>query len=149
MDWPYLLWLLDGFHGRIGRTTFWIAMVAVGAANMAACYAASQIQGDQLNAIVDLAFTYPEFAIAAKRANDRNLPLWLLGIFFATSVILDLFSVMGLAGTDAKPSNLAYALAIPFTAFGIALLVELGFRKGTVGPNQHGPDPLAGAGRAG
>lgn len=147
MDWRYLLWLLDGFHGRIGRKTFWIAMVAVGVANMAACYGASQIQGDQLNAIVDLAFTYPEFAIAAKRANDRNLPLWLIAIFFATSVILDLFSVVGLAGTDAKPSDLAYAFAVPFTAFGIALLVELGFRKGTVGPNPHGPDPLAGAGR--
>lgn len=148
MDWRYLLWLLDGFHGRIGRTTFWIAMVIVGAANMAACYGASQIQGDQLNAIVDLAFTYPEFAIAAKRANDRNLPLWLIAIFFAISVMLDLFSVAGMAGTDAKPSNLAYALAVPFTAFGIALLVELGFRKGTPGPNPHGPDPLAGAGRA-
>lgn len=143
MDWPYLLWLLDGFHGRIGRKTFWIAMVAVGAANMAACYGASQIQGDQLNAIVDLAFTYPEFAIATKRANDRNLPLWLIAIFFATSVLLDLFSVVGLAGTDAKPSNLAYAIALPFTAFGIALLIELGFRKGTAGPNPHGSDPLA------
>ena len=148
-DWRYPLWLLDGFHGRIGRQTFWIAMLAVGATNMAACYAASQIQGDQLNAIVDLVFTYPEFAIATKRANDRNLPLWLLAIFFATSVMLDLFSVVGWAGTDANPSMLAYAIALPFTAFGIALLIELGFRKGTAGPNPHGPDPLAGAGRAG
>ncbi|HVU43083.1 MAG TPA: DUF805 domain-containing protein [Xanthobacteraceae bacterium] len=148
MDWRYLLWLLDGFHGRIGRKPFWIGMLAVGAANMAACYAASQIQGDQLNAIVDLVFTYPEFAIATKRANDRNLPFWLLGVFFAASVMLDLFSVLGWAGSDASPSTLAYALAVPFTAFGIALLVELGFRKGTAGPNPHGPDPLAGAGRA-
>ena len=105
MDWRYLLWLLDGFHGRIGRKTFWIAMLAVGAANMAACYAASQIQGDQLNAIVDLVFTYPEFAIATKRANDRNLPFWLLGVFFAASVMLDLFSVLGWAGSDAKPEH--------------------------------------------
>ena len=55
-----------------------------------------QIRGDQLNAIVDLAFTYPEFAVAIKRAHDRNLPLWLLGIFFATNVVLDLFTVIGL-----------------------------------------------------
>ena len=26
---------------------------------------------------------------------------------------------------------------------GVALLVELGFRRGTIGPNQHGLDPLA------
>ena len=75
-------------------------------------------------------------------------PFWLLGVFFAASVMLDLFSVVGWAGSDASPSTLAYALAVPFTAFGIALLVELGFRKGTAGPNPHGPDPLAGAGRA-
>jgi uncharacterized membrane protein YhaH (DUF805 family) len=35
------------------------------------------------------------------------------------------------------------AIAVPFTVVGLALLVELGFRRGTVGPNQYGPDPLA------
>lgn len=140
MDWLYLL---DSFHGRISRQTFWIAMGTVLVANVAVCYAAQQIQGDQLNAIADLAFTYPEFAIAVKRANDRNLPLWLVAIFFAASLLLDLFSVMGWAGTDAAPSTLAIAVSLPFTVLGLALLIELGFRKGTAGPNPHGTDPLA------
>jgi uncharacterized membrane protein YhaH (DUF805 family) len=140
MDWLYLL---DSFHGRISRRTFWIAMGVVVVANVLACYAAQQIQGDQLNAIVDLAFTYPEFAIAVKRANDRNLPLWLIGIFFAASVLLDLLSVLGWAGTDDAPSTLEIAIALPFTVLGLALLIELGFRKGTPGPNPHGTDPLA------
>jgi uncharacterized membrane protein YhaH (DUF805 family) len=139
MDWRYLL---DSFHGRIGRQTFWIAMLAVGVANFFACYAAQQIEGDQLNAIVDLAFTYPEFAIAAKRGNDRDLPLWLVGIFFAASVLLDLVMVLGWGGTDEAPSALSLVLAVPFTVVGLGLLVELGFRKGTPGPNRHGPDPL-------
>jgi uncharacterized membrane protein YhaH (DUF805 family) len=141
MNWLYIL---DGFHGRISRQTFWIAMGTVLLANVVVCYAAQQIQGDQLNAIADLAFTYPEFAIAVKRANDRNLPLWLLGIFFAASVLLDLFSVLGWAGTDEAPSTLAIAVSVPFTILGLALLIELGFRKGTPGPNPHGADPLAG-----
>ena len=74
MDWLYLL---NSFHGRIGRQTFWIAMVvchdrrAVRRATIA-----EQIQGDRLSAIVDLAFTYPEFAVAVKRAHDRNMPNW-------------------------------------------------------------------------
>jgi uncharacterized membrane protein YhaH (DUF805 family) len=139
MNWLYIL---DGFHGRISRQTFWIAMGAVIIANVAACYAAQQIQGDQLNAIFDLAFTYPEFAIAVKRANDRNLPFWLIAIFFTASALLDLFSVLGWAGTDAAPSMPDVAVAVPFTVLGLALLVELGFRKGTVGPNPHGADPL-------
>ena len=63
-------------------------------------FIAEQIQGDRLSAIVDLAFTYPEFAIAVKRGHDRNMPLWLIGAFFAASVLLDLLTVLGLAGTD-------------------------------------------------
>ena len=113
-------------------------------ANVLACLAADYIQGDKLNAIVDLAFNYPEFAIAVKRGQDRNLPIWLIGIFFAASVLLDLFTVTGLAGVDDQPSTLELVFAIPFTVFGLALLFELGFRKGTSGPNQYGPDPLAG-----
>jgi uncharacterized membrane protein YhaH (DUF805 family) len=140
MNWRYLL---DSFHGRIGRKTFWIAISLVGFANYLACSAAQHVQGDQLNAIVDLAFTYPEFAIAVKRANDRDLPLWLVGIFFAASVLLDLIMVLGWGGTDQEPSTLTLVFAVPFTIFGIGLLVELGFRKGTTGPNRHGPDPLA------
>jgi uncharacterized membrane protein YhaH (DUF805 family) len=141
MNWRYLL---DSFDGRINRKTFWIAMGVVGAANVLACLAADHIQGDKLNAIVDLAFNYPEFAIAVKRGHDRNLPIWLIGIFFAVSVLLDLFTVTGWAGSDDQPSTLAFVVAIPFTVLGLALLFELGFRKGTPGPNQYGPDPLAG-----
>lgn len=141
MDWRYLL---DSFDGRISRKTFWIAMGIVGTANVLVCLAADYIQGDKLNAIVDLAFNYPEFAIAAKRGHDRNLPIWLVGIFFAASVLLDLFTVTGWAGGDDQPSTLELVMAALFIVLGLALLIELGFRKGTTGPNQYGPDPLAG-----
>ena len=143
MDWLYLL---DSFHGRISRKTFWIAMGVVVVANYLACYAAEYVQGDQLNAIVDLVFTYAEFAIAAKRGNDRDWPLWPVATFFAGSVLLDLFAVLGLATDGDAPTLLAFIVAVPFTVLGFVLLVELGFRRGTVGPNQHGPDPLASQG---
>jgi uncharacterized membrane protein YhaH (DUF805 family) len=139
MDWAYLL---NGFDGRIGRKTFWIAMSAVTVAEIFAHLIAQQIEGDRLSAIVDLAFTYPEFAVAVKRGHDRNMPLWLLGVFFAAGAVLDLFTVLGWAGTSEEPSMLSLAIAVPFTVAGLALLVELGFRKGTPGPNQYGPDPL-------
>ncbi len=140
MDWAYLL---NGFHGRIGRQTFWIAMGVVAAAEIVGHLIANQIEGDRLGAIIDLAFTYPEFAIAVKRGHDRNLPVWLLGVFFGAGALLDLITVLGLAGTDDEPSMVSLAIAVPFTVVGLALLVELGFRRGTVGPNQYGPDPLA------
>jgi len=140
MDWNYLL---NRFDGRISRKTFWIALAAVTAAEIAGHFIAEQIDGDRLSAIVDLAFTYPEFAIALKRAHDRNMPVWLLIAFFAAGACLDLLIVLDLAGTDQAPSLLSLTIALPFTAFGLALLVDLGFRKGTAGPNQYGPDPLA------
>ena len=140
MDWAYLL---DSFDGRIGRKTFWIAIGAVTVAEMFGHLIAEQIEGDRLSAIVDLAFTYPEFAIAAKRGHDRNMPLWLPGIFFGAGVLLDLFTVLGWAGTDEEPSMLSVLVAVPFTILGLGLLVELGFRRGTRGPNRYGPDPLA------
>ena len=140
MDWAYLV---NGFHGRIGRQTFWIAMGAVAVAEIVGHLIANQIEGDRLGAIVDLAFTYPEFAIALKRGHDRNLPVWLLAVFFGAGALLDLLTVLGWAGTDAEPSMLALVIAVPFTVVGLALLVELGFRRGTVGPNRYGPDPLA------
>ena len=140
MDWAYLL---NGFHGRIGRQTFWIAMGVVAAAEILGHLVANVIEGDRLGAIVDLAFTYPEFAIAVKRGHDRNLPVWLLGVFFGAGALLDLLTVLGWAGSDEEPSMVSLAIAVPFTVVGLALLVELGFRRGTVGPNQYGPDPLA------
>jgi uncharacterized membrane protein YhaH (DUF805 family) len=140
MDWIYLL---NSFEGRISRQPFWIAMAVVTVAEIFGHLIAEAVQGDRLSAIVDLAFTYPEFAIAAKRAHDRNLPIWILIVFFGGGAVLDLFTVLGLTGTREQPSVLSLMIAVPFTVLGLALLIELGFRRGTIGPNQHGPDPLA------
>ena len=35
-----------------------------------------------------------------------------------------------------------YGLVLPVSLFGVALLADFGFRKGTRGPNRYGPDPL-------
>ena len=139
MDWAYLF---NNFSGRIGRQTFWIGITVLTIAEIFSHVLAEQIQGDRLSAIVDLAYTYPEFALCVKRVHDRNQPLWLLIAFFVASAVLDLLTVLELTGTDDKPSELSVAVALPFTVMGLVLLVELGFRRGTAGPNANGPDPL-------
>jgi uncharacterized membrane protein YhaH (DUF805 family) len=139
MDWAYLL---NSFEGRISRKTFWIAMAVLVVAEILAHFVADALQGDRLSAIVDLAFTYPEFAIAAKRAHDRDLPIWILIVFFGGGALLDLFTVLGLAGSNEEPSVLSLIIAVPFTVMLVALMIELGFRRGTIGPNRHGPDPV-------
>lgn len=140
MDWVYLL---NSFEGRISRKTFWIGMAVLVSAEMLGHFVAQALQGDRLSAIVDLAFTYPEFAIAVKRAHDRDLPIWILIVFFGGGALLDLLTVLELTGSDDQPSVLSLVIAVPFTVLLVALLIELGFRRGTIGPNQYGPDPVA------
>ena len=140
MDWVYLL---TSFEGRIGRKTFWIGIAVLIVAELAAYLVAQALQGDRLSAIVDLAFIYPEFAIAVKRAHDRDLPIWILIVFFGGEAVLDLLTVLELTGGSDQPSLLSLFIAVPFTVLLVALLIELGFRRGTIGPNQYGPDPVA------
>ena len=140
MDWAYLL---NSFEGRISRKTFWIGLAVLIIAEILGHFAAQALQGDRLSAIVDLAFTYPEFAIAAKRAHDRDLPIWILIVFFGGGAVLDLLTVLQLTGSGDQPNVLSLFIAVPFTVLLVALLVELGFRRGTIGPNQYGPDPVA------
>ena len=140
MDWAYLL---NSFEGRISRKTFWIGIAVLIVAELAAYLIAEALQGDRLSAIVDLAFIYPEFAVAVKRAHDRDLPIWILVVFFGGEAVLDLLTVLELSGSGEQPSVVSLFIAVPFTVLLVALLIELGFRRGTIGPNQYGPDPVA------
>jgi uncharacterized membrane protein YhaH (DUF805 family) len=142
MDWTYWTYVFTSFQGRINREPFWIACGILAAVELASQWAASRIQGDELGTVLDLAFTYPEFAIAVKRAHDRNLSPWLVALFFAVNVALDLFTLLNGAIDIDNPINMTVVL--PFALLALVLIVELGCRRGTDGPNRFGPDPLAG-----
>jgi hypothetical protein len=66
-----------------------------------------------------------------------------LVFFFGGAALTDLFSLLGVESGDDSPSMLLLAVEVPVAVLGLVLLVELGFRRGTVGPNPNGPDPLA------
>ncbi len=142
MNWTYWTYLFTSFHGRINREPFWIACGILAAIEIATQWLANRIEGDTLSTILDLAFTYPEFALAVKRANDRSLSSWVVALFFASNVALDLFTLLNGAVDTGNPIN--GIVLIPFALLGLALIVELGFRRGTSGPNRFGPDPLSG-----
>jgi uncharacterized membrane protein YhaH (DUF805 family) len=144
MNWTYWTYVFTSFSGRINREPFWIALGVLVALQIATQALADQIAGERLSAVLDLAITYPQFAVAAKRGNDRDIPPWIVRLFFAFSVAVDLFTLLN--GTFALDTDnpldalIAYPLGLAF----LILLVELGFRRGTDGPNRFGPDPLAG-----
>jgi uncharacterized membrane protein YhaH (DUF805 family) len=140
VDWVYLL---VSFEGRISRQPFWIAFLTVAAMELTCHLSTYQFaDGERLSAIVSLAFAYPEFAVFAKRGHDRNIPPRVIGAFFLLSVTMDFLVVIGLGGARDAPSALLVVLGVPWMLFAAALLIELGMRPGTVGPNRYGPDPL-------
>jgi len=141
VDWAQLLF---SFDGRISRQRFWFAVAIVVAMELTCRLATYQFaDGERIGAIVSLAFTYPEFAVFAKRGHDRNIPPQVIGAFFLLSVMMDFLTVIGMAGTGEEPSALQLVLAVPSMLFAVVLLIELGMRRGTAGPNRYGPDPLA------
>ena len=146
------------FEGRIRRKTFWLANIAVfiievivtGLIAAAVDELAGETAGDVGTHILTLAFFYPQFVIALKRAHDLDMSsqviyawyvalavnygvirfaLW-LWIRFSQSV----FSLVGLA--------FVYAFIFAVGIASLVLLIALGFRRGTRGPNRYGPDPL-------
>src|ERR1700681_1871101 len=141
MNSAYGIYLFTSFSGRINREPFWIACAILAAVEVAAQWLAGQAEGDTLSTVLDLAFTYPEFALAVKRANDRDLTPWIVALFFAGNVALDLFTLLNGPLDTSNPIN--GIILIPFALLAVALIVELGFRRGTEGPNRFGPDPLA------
>jgi uncharacterized membrane protein YhaH (DUF805 family) len=139
MNW---LDLFIGFDGRIGRKIFWMGTALIGVAELVALFGALLTETDWLIGFVFLVFIYPQFAIAVKRGHDRNIPIWIVGVFFVATGVRDALALLGWDLSNPYRDPITFALLMAYAGFGLALVFELGFRKGRPGPNQYGPDPL-------
>jgi uncharacterized membrane protein YhaH (DUF805 family) len=156
MKWIYFF---GNFDGRIGRKTFWLKSIAIFAAELVAAFVGALIiallsgdleakAGDRWIDAVFLIFLYPQFIIDVKRGHDRNIPIWVIGVFYAALVahyfLVKFGWLMKLPNQNVMSSVnvVSFIVTILLGVFGFALLVELGFRKGKTGPNRYGPDPL-------
>lgn len=161
--------MFTGFAGRINRAKWWLgsvilavislilyfilmAIFGVSAAIMDPAQMGSVMQTMAIIQIILVAIlAYPATALMMKRLNDRDRPSYFAYIFWAPTVLLLLGGLLGLTmtmtdvGGVAMPmqTGLGWVLTIASVAVGIWALIELGILKGTDGPNQHGPDPLA------
>lgn len=112
--------ILFSFDGRIGRQTFWLSIIALYVVFGIAVSILGSIRTNQviptvailLLAVIYIFFICANLAIQVKRWHDRNKSGWW--------VIIN---------------------AIPYLGT-IWAIIELGFLKGTFGPNRFGDDPL-------
>jgi uncharacterized membrane protein YhaH (DUF805 family) len=105
--------------------------------------------GDWWIEIIIVAFIYPKFMIDVKRGHDRNIPMWVIGTVYAIAIARAVLVKLGWLVTlpdqnVMTPINvISFLMSMLLGIAGLALLVELGFRKGRAGPKQYGADPLA------
>lgn len=144
-------------RGRIARRTFWLAMLGLLLAYAAVFLPLLLVWPDdtlaspsalwvrQVIFASDLALAWPSFAVTAKRQQDRGQWPWMAWLMLALTLA---YSVSELAGLTETAAGLTIVGGTLLGAIGLAsliILIELGFRRGTDGPNRFGPDPLAGA----
>jgi uncharacterized membrane protein YhaH (DUF805 family) len=143
--------LFFSFEGRIGRRDFWLGALILGVADAAVGWLFGVPLWPQddvdfhvrlIEAAVDVVFTYPTIALAVKRLHDRNQPTryaWVLVAAIAAGISA---SLLGLFDDRTETSLFGWVVAAFVVVVSLGFLVELGFRRGTVGDNRHGPDPL-------
>lgn len=148
--------LLTTTEGRIGRQQWWIGIVALIVISILASIVLGIISFGNaavfawLGVVLNLALIWPGYCVGIKRRHDRDNNGTDLKILIAGSVILNLLSATGIGVTMTDmggvmvpmPSIWLSAINLIFAVFAIYMLVQLGFLKGTTGPNSYGPDPL-------
>ena len=125
--------LLFSFHGRIGRTQWWLGMAIV------AVSAASLIVGVGHLGLPPILFlpclllaTFPIFSLGIKRLHDRDMTGWYVAWI---TVIPAMLIFLAARVTDGSPAWWALACSgLALFAWG---LFELGFRSGTEGTNEY------------
>ncbi len=131
--------LLFGFSGRINRAKYWIA-AAIYLAIMLIAGLSFFVLGFGvpfyvIAAVLYIAMLISGIAVGIKRLHDRDKSgSWLL-LFYVVPGIL---GAIGMAS-----GGWHWLFDVPSWAVSLWALIELGFLRGTSGPNQYGPDPLA------
>jgi len=146
--------ILFSFEGRIGRGTYWLAILALIVAVVVLTFAPFLLNSEAA-AVLLLALTsqfiwllslWPMLALGAKRLHDRNKNGWWLLVFWllpfalfcgGLSIILFDDPRTGRSGDFSTGAILIFASLLP-ALWGI---VELGILPGTRGPNPYGADP--------
>jgi uncharacterized membrane protein YhaH (DUF805 family) len=130
--------LLFSFEGRINRAKYWLATLIYTVIVVAMIGAGYLFDFSSLFfavfVIVCIALFVSGVAVGIKRLHDRDKSGWWLLLFYVVPGVFD--------GMDrVLEPNLIFNLIS--LAISLWMIVELGFLRGTFGPNQYGPDPLA------
>jgi uncharacterized membrane protein YhaH (DUF805 family) len=158
--------LLFSFRGRIRRLYFWLTTLVFGfAAGMltstfqfiAETYGMGETVPDTHQfeptgplsiAIfaVTLANLWVNLALSVKRLHDRDRTGWWIAAMYLSIIVAVGLGFLTLTQPEGQREPLNTIAVIAVIAAGVLLIwlvIEIGFLRGTRGPNRFGPDPLA------
>lgn len=133
------------YKGRLNRKPYWIKtlivlvvlFVGVGIGSTMV-FSGMMIPGLIVGAIIAIPAIIASIMIALRRLHDRNKSWWWLLLYYVVpNGLQGLGETMGATGLGSIPMIISFGISI-------WALVDLGFLKGTDGPNDYGPDPLTG-----
>jgi uncharacterized membrane protein YhaH (DUF805 family) len=160
--------LLFSFKGRIRRMHWWVASLGAGftaSVLTALLEAAARSSGETIInpvthafeptgilglaiSVIALANMWVAFALSVKRLHDRDRTGWWLLwqiLVITVAVILIVVAIAVPKEQGALWYALAGAAGLAAFAISVWLFIEIGFLRGTQGPNRFGPDPLGAA----
>jgi uncharacterized membrane protein YhaH (DUF805 family) len=162
LDWPQLLF---GFKGRVTRLYWWVTSLVVGTvAGMLTSsleFWAKQVGSGMINpdtqefepvgpfaiglgAIVILNM-WISLALSVKRLHDRDRTGWWIAVVYLAilaAVLLGMATLMQPEGQREPLNAIAVAAFFATLCLMIWMFIEIGFLRGSQGPNRFGPDPL-------
>lgn len=122
-------WVLFGFRGRLNRKPYWPSVIPM-LVLMVFGYIGMESRSDWSRAagvLLCLLVFWMLLATTAKRLHDRDKSAWWMLIFVCVPMTIEDF---GWA---------FWLVGVPIFVWG---LIELECRRGMIGPNRWGPDPV-------
>jgi len=154
---------LFAFSGRINRAKWWLSVLTIVIIYLAVLAISRAVTSPEANTILLIVYwvasVWISLAAGAKRLHDLNrtgawlvlfvgAPFVLLGILIAYAGVAAGTAIMaGQTPSEAdllRIGGIAAILGLIWLVIAIWGLIWFGCLRGTVGPNQYGPDPLEG-----
>jgi len=148
---PWLqLWF--SFRGRATRFDYWVRFALIEfaivmlMAVLGFVIATVTHRGEFmfLVPITQILMIYPATAVLVKRCHDRDRSGWFL-LWYAIPALLSAFASWVAPQFDLEreiQEGAEFVFGWLSVAAGVWLFIALGTRRGTIGPNRYGPDPL-------
>ena len=150
MNWYHLFF---AFHGRINRAQFWAGVLGLLALQLAVFWPMLALYETDLTAkppalwfrnltlLIDTLLAWPSLAVLAKRQADRDQGPQLSYLVIVVTVLYSALDAFGLLQTTVGYTPLGWVAGLISLGLLAVVIVELGMRPGTDGPNRFGPPP--------